>query len=91
MQFWQLTGLFLTSFVCKNALIIFVCIRFVVKTCSLAGFGGLVKRKQKIAEAIVRGHSVDNCLHFDAQKRSVRCRRGPVIQAKESHAQIRFW
>ena len=55
MQFWQLTGLFLTSFVCKKALIIFVCIRFVIKTGSLAGFEGLVKRKQNLPETIVRG------------------------------------
>jgi len=52
MQFWQLTGLFLTSFVCKKALIILCLYKVLV---ILAGFGGLVKHTQKIAEAIVRG------------------------------------
>lgn len=52
MQFWQLTGLFLTSFVCKKTLIILCLYKVLV---ILAGFGGLVKHTQKIAEAIVRG------------------------------------
>ena len=52
MQFWQLTGLFLTSFVCKKALIILCLYKVLV---ILAGFGGLVKHKQKITEAIVSG------------------------------------
>ena len=51
----QRAGLILTSFVCKNALIIFVCIRFVIKTGSLAGFECAKKRKQNLAETIVRG------------------------------------
>lgn len=52
MQFWQLTGLFLTSFVCKKALIILCLYKVLV---ILAGFGGLVKHTQKITQAIVRG------------------------------------
>ncbi len=47
MQFWQLTGLFLTSFVCKNALIIFVCIRFMTKTTCFGRFWGSGKTHAK--------------------------------------------
>ena len=53
---------------CLQKTLIILCLYKVLA--SLAGFGGLVKRKQKIAEAIVRGLAWPGCRVCAMQTRS---------------------
>ena len=52
MQFWQLTGLFLTSFGRQKMTLFYTTYKVLT---ILTGFEGLVKRKQNLSETIVRG------------------------------------